>query len=91
MKKNAFIRKTVVLFLTIISVLGLQLISVNAKSPTYQQVPTMAYLKVESGQAYLSYANSAPQLFYEWRNCSPYTKDLYRCMDRWKDFLLCFG
>ena len=33
MKKNAFIRKTVVLFLTIISVLGLQLISVNAKSP----------------------------------------------------------
>lgn len=47
MKKNAFIRKTVVLFLTIISVLGLQLISVNAKSPTYQQVPTMAYLKVE--------------------------------------------
>ena len=65
MKKNAFIRKTVVLFLTIISVLGLQLISVNAKSPTYQQVPTMAYLKVESGQAYLSYANSAPQLFYE--------------------------
>ena len=33
MKKNAFIRKTVLLLLTIISVLGLQLISVNAKSP----------------------------------------------------------
>ena len=33
MKKNAFIRKTVLLLLTIISVLGLQLVSVNAKSP----------------------------------------------------------
>ena len=85
MKKNAFIRKTVVLFLTIISVLGLQLISVNAKSPTYQQVPTMAYLKVESGQAYLSYANSAPQLFYEPMNGETVRLTQKICTGAWTD------
>ena len=85
MKKNAFIRKTVLLLLTIISVLGLQLISVNAKSPTYQQVPTMAYLKVESGQAYLSYANSAPQLFYEPMNGETVRLTQKICTGAWTD------
>ncbi|RHU78049.1 hypothetical protein DXC58_08715 [Ruminococcus sp. TF06-23] len=47
MKKNAFIRKTVVLFLTIISVLGLQLISVNAKSPV-SSIDKKVYMAIYS-------------------------------------------
>ena len=47
MKKNAFIRKIVVLFLTIISVLGLQLISVNAKSPV-SSIDKKVYMAIYS-------------------------------------------
>lgn len=61
-KSNRILIKTGFLLFLMSVVL---LFPIKAKAATYQQVPTMAYLKVESGQAYLSYANSAPQLFYE--------------------------
>ena len=45
----------------------------------------MAYLKVESGQAYLSYANSAPQLFYEPTNGETIRLTQKICTGAWTD------
>ena len=45
----------------------------------------MVYLKVESGQAYLSYANSAPQLFYEPMNGETVRLTQKICTGAWTD------
>lgn len=49
-KSNRILIKTGFLLFLMSVVL---LFPIKAKAATYQQVPTMAYLKVESGQAYL--------------------------------------
>lgn len=81
-KSNRILIKTGFLLFLMSVVL---LFPIKAKAATYQQVPTMAYLKVESGQAYLSYANSAPQLFYEPMNGETVRLTQKICTGAWTD------
>lgn len=61
------------------------LFPMKTKAATYQEVPTMAYLKVEGGQAYISYANAAAQLFYEPENGETVRLTQKVCTGAWTD------
>ena len=81
-KSNDILIKTGFLLFLLSVVL---LFPMKAKAATYQEVPTMAYLKVEGGQAYISYANAAAQLFYKPANGETVRLTQKVCTGAWTD------